>query len=136
MEQNTQKLSLGIQNFRELRDLGCVYVDKTRHIVSLLDNYKACFLARPRRFGKSLTLSTIETLLSGERQYFTGLPAAEEFFARPTFRPRGVIMLDMSGVSIKRGVDTMNARLKDIVDTSAHCNKVTIDSSDAPIAFS
>ncbi|MDR1857037.1 MAG: AAA family ATPase [Desulfovibrio sp.] len=111
MQQIQQKLSVGRQNFRSLRDSGCVYVDKTRHIVSLLDNYESCFLTRPPRFGKSLTVSTIETLLSGKRQYFNGLDAAEEFLGRPTFRPRGVIKLDLSPVSIKHGVDIMNVHI-------------------------
>ncbi|MDR1855680.1 MAG: ATP-binding protein [Desulfovibrio sp.] len=136
MQPVKQKLSVGRQNFRNLRNSGCVYVDKTRQIVSLLDNYESCFLARPRRFGKSLTVSTIETLLSGNRQYFNGLVAAEEFLDRPTFKPRGVISLDFSSVSIKHGVDIMNVRIKDAVDTSAHFNKISIDASDAPTAFS
>jgi hypothetical protein len=138
MSQNipVQKLSAGLQDFQELRKKNCVYVDKTKHIVSLLDNHNSCFLARPRRFGKSLTLSTIEALLSGERQYFNGLLAAEEFLARPTFKERGVIKLDMARVSIIRGVDAMYDRLRSLVCESALSYNIKIDSNDAHMAFS
>ncbi|TAE46499.1 MAG: AAA family ATPase, partial [Bacteroidetes bacterium] len=50
-----------------------VYVDKTRHIHQLITNSRYCFLSRPRRFGKSLTLSTIEHIFRGEKELFHGL---------------------------------------------------------------
>ena len=49
-----RRLPLGIQTFRELRELECYYVDKTTYVKRLLDKGKYYFLSRPRRFGKSL----------------------------------------------------------------------------------
>ena len=49
-----RRLPTGIQTFRELRERGCYYVDKTGHIERLIDRGKYYFLSRPRRFGKSL----------------------------------------------------------------------------------
>ena len=67
------KYPIGIQDFRVLREGGYVYVDKTEHIHSILRSGKYFFLSRPRRFGKSLLLSTIKELYSGSRELFEGL---------------------------------------------------------------
>jgi len=52
------KLPIGIQTFEELRNDGYVYVDKTKYLINMIDTGKIYFLARPRRFGKSITVST------------------------------------------------------------------------------
>ncbi|HMQ50088.1 MAG TPA: AAA family ATPase, partial [Saprospiraceae bacterium] len=67
------KYPIGIQNFRELRIGGYVYVDKTWHIYNIVNSGKYFFLSRPRRFGKSLLLSTMNELYSGSRELFKGL---------------------------------------------------------------
>jgi hypothetical protein len=54
MEQNGQKLPIGIQTYERIRTEGYVYVDKTKYLVDLIDNGSIYFLARPSRFGKSL----------------------------------------------------------------------------------
>ena len=53
------KYPIGIQTFEEIRMGGYVYVDKTEHVFRLADEGKYYFLSRPRRFGKSLQLSTL-----------------------------------------------------------------------------
>ncbi len=68
-----KKLPLGIQHFNVLREDGCIYVDKTEHIYRLLREFNAVFLSRPRRFGKSLLLSTIAQMYSGRKDLFAGL---------------------------------------------------------------
>ena len=60
MEKKKLKLPIGIQTFEKLRKEGNVYVDKTKHLVNLIDNGSIYFLARPRRFGKSLTGSLLQ----------------------------------------------------------------------------
>ena len=64
---------IGIQNFGEIRRDGYAYVDKTALMWKMVDGGKYYFLSRPRRFGKSLLLSTIEAFFSGERELFRGL---------------------------------------------------------------
>ena len=64
---------IGIQDFGKLRRGGYVYVDKTRHIYELAHNGSYYFLSRPRRFGKSLLISTMEAYFKGERELFSGL---------------------------------------------------------------
>jgi hypothetical protein len=66
-------LPLGIQTFSKIVESDLLYVDKTGHIVSLVKNYSYVFLSRPRRFGKSLLLSTIKEFFSGNKDHFVGL---------------------------------------------------------------
>jgi len=79
----------------EIRSEGYIYVDKTKHLVDLIDKGKIYFLFRPRRFGKSLTVSTFEALFSGEKNLFKGF-YDEEFLNRPNFKPSPVSICFMS----------------------------------------
>ena len=64
---------IGIQNFKDLRNGGYVYVDKTDKIYNLVSTGKYYFLSRPRRFGKSLLVSTMEVYFQGKSDLFKGL---------------------------------------------------------------
>ena len=77
MAHQTIKYPIGIQSFQEIRNDGCIYVDKTMHIWNLVNNGKYYFLSRPRRFGKSLLLSTIEAYFKGRKDLFEGLAISE-----------------------------------------------------------
>ncbi|MDE6553390.1 MAG: ATP-binding protein [Muribaculaceae bacterium] len=66
---------VGMQTFSEIIEKGYVYVDKTHYIKPLLDQGKFIFMSRPRRFGKSLLLSTLEAYFEGRRELFKGLAA-------------------------------------------------------------
>ena len=68
-----RKLPTGVQTFREVREDGCYYVDKTAHIRRLVADGKHYFLSRPRRFGKSLFVDTIKELFEGSEALFAGL---------------------------------------------------------------
>ncbi|MCC6133936.1 MAG: AAA family ATPase [Candidatus Contendobacter sp.] len=68
-----KKLPIGLQNLREMRTQGYVYVDKTPHIARLVEQGKYYFLARPRRFGKSLLVDTLAEAFAGSRELFEGL---------------------------------------------------------------
>ncbi len=67
------KLPIGLQNLREMRTQGYVYVDKTAHVARLAEEGKYYFLARPRRFGKSLLVDTLAEAFAGSRELFEGL---------------------------------------------------------------
>ena len=64
---------IGIQSFVEIRSLGSIYVDKTALVHELVDTGKYYFLSRPRRFGKSLLISTLHEYFIGNRAIFKGL---------------------------------------------------------------
>lgn len=79
----------GVQDFPTLRRYNMVYVDKTEYIYRLTRKPGSYFLSRPRRFGKSLLLSTINAYFSGEKELFEGLAIAEletEWTAHPVVR--------------------------------------------------
>ena len=67
------KYPIGLQNFQGLREDGYIYVDKTAFVYELAQSGKYYFLSRPRRFGKSLFLSTIEAYYQGKKELFKGL---------------------------------------------------------------
>ena len=74
-----RRLPIGIQTFREVREENCYYVDKTAYIRRLLDEGKHYFLARPRRFGKSLFLDTLKELFEGNEPLFAGLAIHDQW---------------------------------------------------------
>ena len=72
------KLPIGIQDFEKIRTGGYLYIDKTEHVYRLASEGSYYFLSRPRRFGKSLLLSTIKALFLGKRELFKGLAIDQE----------------------------------------------------------
>ncbi|MDP5169673.1 MAG: ATP-binding protein [Bacteroidia bacterium] len=68
-----QPLPVGIQTFRKIREEGFLYIDKTQKLHGLLNLGGYFFLSRPRRFGKSLLLSTIKDIFQGNKELFEGL---------------------------------------------------------------
>jgi len=94
IETNDRKLPVGIQSFEEIRKQGCLYVDKTDIIWQLANRGKKYnYLSRPRRFGKSVLVDTLEAYFMGKKELFEGLKIMQmetEWVKRP------VIRLDMS----------------------------------------
>ena len=76
MDSVIRKFPIGIQNFESLINDGYVYVDKTALVYRMATTGRYYFLSRPRRFGKSLLLSTIEAYLSGKKMGRTSYPAS------------------------------------------------------------
>ena len=72
-----RNLPIGIQSFEKLRTVDCVYVDKTQYIYKLVQTSMPYFLGRPRRFGKSLFLSTLRAYFEGKKHLFEGLAVAD-----------------------------------------------------------
>lgn len=68
-----KKYPIGIQTFEKLRNEGYLYIDKTAQIMKMVQEGNYYFLSRPRRFGKSLLLSTIQAYFEGKRELFKGL---------------------------------------------------------------
>jgi hypothetical protein len=68
-----KNLPIGIQSFEDLRSNDYLYVDKTELIRQIITNGKVYFLSRPRRFGKSLLISTMDALFRGKKELFEGL---------------------------------------------------------------
>ena len=68
-----KRLPVGIQTFSEIKALDCLYIDKTEYIWNMIHLSKYIFLSRPRRFGKSLLVSTLQAYFEGRKDLFKGL---------------------------------------------------------------
>jgi len=90
------KYPIGIQSFASIREDGYVYVDKTEQVYDLANNGKFYFLSRPRRFGKSLLVSTLDAYFCGRKDLFKGL-AIDKLEKDWTEYP--VFHIDLSNVS-------------------------------------
>ncbi len=120
-----QKLPIGIQTFENIRLKNYLYVDKTKQILNLIENGECYFLFRPRRFGKSLTLSTLEAMFKGKAELFKGL-YAEEWVKEQVKHPNPVIKLDMSGLGNYKTIEELNNALIYIVKNSIKQYKLNI----------
>lgn len=103
------KFPIGIQSFECLRSEGFVYVDKTALVKKLVSEGKCYFLSRPRRFGKSLLMSTIEAYFKGKKHLFEGLAMAE---LETEWKEHPVLHLDLNAEKYDKIED-----LNNILDT-------------------
>ena len=105
-----RRYPIGMQTFSELIERNCVYIDKTDLVYRLTHDFgKYCFLSRPRRFGKSLLVSTLEAYFEGRKELFKGL-AMEQLETEWEVYP--VLRLDLSR-SRYTSVEELSSVLKD-----------------------
>ena len=99
----TRKLPIGIQSFEKLRRDNYLYVDKTAFIHKLVREGVPCFLSRPRRFGKSLLVSTLRAYFEGRRDLFEGLAIERlEGDGPDSWQARPVFLLSFNGADYTR----------------------------------
>ena len=113
VETNDRILPVGIQSFEKIRKQGCLYVDKTDIIWQLANRNKTYnYLSRPRRFGKSVLVDTLEAYFMGKKELFEGLKIMQmetEWVKRP------VIRLDMSQAGAEP--ESIQSYLDDVFNT-------------------
>lgn len=98
-----RKLPIGIQSFEDIRKDGYLYVDKTAYVYRLAHEGKPYFLSRPRRFGKSLLISTMRAYFEGRRELFSGLDIERLEGGGPgAWTRRPVFHLDFTGQDYTR----------------------------------
>ena len=105
------KYPIGIQSFEQLREDGYVYVDKTDLVYKLVTTGKIYFLSRPRRFGKSLLVSTLKNYFLGRRDLFEGLAISsleKEWLEYPVFH------IDFNSINFKEQ-DALRTLLEETV---------------------
>lgn len=118
---NRIKYPIGIQTFEKIRKEGYVYIDKTDLIYELVTTGQYYFLARPRRFGKSLLLSTIQAYFEGKSELFEGLAISK---LEREWEKYPVIRLDLSAYNpnqenhIEMILDTQLSRYEDLYEIS------------------
>ena len=86
---------VGIQNFEEIRKENYFYIDKTAQVFKLVESGKYYFLSRPRRFGKSLLISTLEAYFQGKKELFEGLANTEKYDTPQTLENKLSLNLKM-----------------------------------------
>ena len=122
VETNDRRLPVGIQSFEEIRVQGCLYVDKTDIIWQLANRGKKYnYLSRPRRFGKSVLVDTLESYFLGKKELFEGLKIMQletEWVKRP------VIRLDMSQAGAEP--ESVRSYLDDVFHTLETVYGITV----------
>ena len=123
-----QTLPIGVQDFVQLRQDNLLYVDKTTRLLELIEDGRRYFLSRPRRFGKSLTLSTLGAMFSGCKELFKGL-AAEQWVIQQSENPLPVLRLDMSSLGSYRNREGLNRNLVQRLEEIAEDNELNLKPS-------
>ena len=150
----TQKYPLGLQDFEEIREGNYLYIDKTEYILSLVNSDKYCFLSRPRRFGKSLFISTLDCFFQGKKTLFKNLyiedkcdwtkknPVIRISFSNIGHSEKGLskaIYDELNTIASKYEIslteDALSSRLKELIHKLQPLGKVVIlfDEYDKPI---
>ena len=126
---NKRKLPVGgIQTFSELRKRYDVYVDKTAHLYNIASRYKIVFLSRPRRFGKSLLCSTIESIFRNHKYLFDGLAISKTDWQ---WEEHPVIHLDLAGRDYsENGLSVLINSINSQLDKVCHNYGINIEQSE------
>lgn len=120
-----KQLPIGIQTFEEIRNKGLLYVDKTQYLLKIVQEGKYYFLARPRRFGKSLLLSTLKSFFEGKKELFTGLEI-DKHCQDWTVHP--VIYIDYSLIEYRKSTSIFEQSLLNTFENIANDYEVKINS--------
>ncbi|MEZ4911805.1 MAG: AAA family ATPase [Saprospiraceae bacterium] len=123
-----QKYPIGLQDFGGIRNNGYVYVDKTPYIQQLVSSYKYYFLSRPRRFGKSLLISTLECVFKGQKALFEGLYIYDKW----SFEEYPIIRISFSNIGY-RTMGLQKAISSSLKEISKH-NGIVLESDPSDIA--
>ena len=111
-----QDITSSIYNFEKLRQAGYLYVDKTEYIWKLINpSGESYFLSRPRRFGKSLTISTLKAVFEGKKELFKGLALYDKPYDWKEFP---IIHLDWNGWAVDTVEDLLQS-MKDMINSAA-----------------
>ena len=119
-------MPIGVQDFVKIREQNYLYVDKTGKLLELIEQGERYFLSRPRRFGKSLMLSTLDAMFSGRAELFYGL-TAERWVMAQSHNPSPVLRFDISSLKLTAS-GTIEQALIEMIERAARKNKVELHS--------
>ena len=122
-------LPLGIQDFEKIITNDFLYIDKTTYIHQMVKKGGLYFLSRPRRFGKSVLINTLQALYQGRRELFEGLYIADKW----DWQPRPIIRLDFLGVKTGKGM--LEQEINDRLDEQAAIYGVKLEAPDSNRRF-
>ncbi len=124
-------LPIGIQNFEKIRNGHFLYIDKTESVFRLAHSVEYAFLSRPRRFGKSLLTSTLESYFSGRKDLFKGL-AIERL--EKTWTKHPVLHIDLNGAEYS-SVEALTEKLEFVLSDFEHQYAIQNNQSGLGIRF-
>ena len=131
----SRKLPIGIQSFEDLRQNRYLYVDKTENIFNLVHSGKAYFLSRPRRFGKSLLISTLKAYFEGKKELFEGLKIIELEKDNPdAWKPCPVMLFSLASGEFTKE-DGLRERLKNTLLDFEKKYDLPSSDEDLPVRF-
>jgi len=122
-----RKLPLGIQTFEKLIADDYLYIDKTEYIYRLVTHGSIYFLSRPRRFGKSLTLSTLAALFEGKRELFRDLYIYDQPW---NWKPWPVLHFDFSVFAEHQGAELLEQKIMLLVKEYAKQWDISLESTE------
>ena len=125
------KYPIGMQSFERIREGGFVYIDKTAMLYDLVSTGSIYFLSRPRRFGKSLLISTLENYFLGRKELFQGLAIdslEKEWAEYPVFH------LDFNGINFKKS-EALEMALNKFLEDGEKIYNIIPDTSEPGIRF-
>ena len=120
-----KKLPIGIQTIEEIVNENYLYVDKTEYFYKLITDGKYYFISRPRRFGKSLTLSTLKAIFKGKKELFKD----QWIYNKIEFEKHPVIHIDFNKINHGKNMETFENSLKEMLLIHAKEYKVSIKDS-------
>ncbi len=125
-----KKLPIGIQTFSEIILGNYLYIDKTQAILNVISLGKYFFISRPRRFGKSLLVSTLYEIFSGNRELFQGL----YIYDKIEWKPHPVIHIDLSLIP-RENETQLREGLLYFVQKAASQHQLTLNTQQYDLAF-
>src|SRR6056297_357044 len=125
-----KRLPIGIQDFQYMMENNYLYIDKTKYLHMLKDKGKFYFMSRPRRFGKSLTISTYDCMFRGEKELFKDTWLYENW----EFEPQPVIRLNMSELD-NRDEKRVEENIIYLLDELYAAHSITKDTNMMKMAF-
>ena len=118
-----KNLPIGLQSIKKIRAKDCIYVDKTQFALDLIKNGTHYFLSRPRRFGKSVFVSTLEEIFKGNKALFEGCHIAASNY---DWKPYPVLYLDFGRITNETTED-LKIHLHEIITTISEEHSIKIN---------
>lgn len=128
-----KKLPIGIQSIRDILTEGYVYIDKTQFALDLIQNGKHYFLSRPRRFGKSLFVSTLKEIFLGKKELFVGCQIYKSAYKWPVHPVLHLNLAEVLNETTQEFKDSLQRSLTELA--AEHETKVEIPSAQEGLKY-
>ena len=126
-----KRLPIGFQTFSKIINENCLYVDKTEDIYNLISSGECYFISRPRRFGKSLLISTLKEIFSGSKELFKGL----YIYDKIKWEKYPVVHIDFSSIVYEKDRSIFEKSLSRVLKNIGTAYEITIEAQELKEQF-